>query len=124
MCHQCLLIASRGKFFSQYYTGWDELELTAYYYAGTSFETYPEVVTASVIATHSGKQTHSEGRCRQWNAVYYSGGPKAESPFSQGPRPTFVKTLYTLSVLLKLTSPNSLHLAWKMLKGDTIRLQP
>ena len=44
--------------------------------------------------------------------------------FSQGPRPTFVKTLYTLSVLLKPTSPNSLNLAWKVLKGDTIRLQP
>ena len=79
---------------------------------------------AIVTATHSGKQTHSEGRCRQWNAVYYSGGPKAESPFSQGPRPTFVKTLYTLSVLLKPSSPNSLNLAWKVLKGDTVRLQP
>ena len=44
--------------------------------------------------------------------------------FSQGPQPTFVKTLYTLSVLLKPTSPNSLNLAWKVLKGDTIRLQP
>ena len=29
-----------------------------------------------------------------------------------------------LSVLLKPTSPNSLNLAWKVLKGDTIRLQP
>ena len=44
--------------------------------------------------------------------------------FSQGPRPTFVKTLYTLSVLLKPTPPNSLNLPWKVLKGDTIRLQP
>ena len=34
-----------------------------------------------------------------------------------------MKTLYTLSVLLKNTSENSLNLAWKMLKGDTIRLQ-
>ena len=25
-------------------------------------------------------------------------GPKAESPLSQGPRPVFVKTLYTLSL--------------------------
>jgi len=31
------------------------------------------------------------------NAVYYTGGPKAESPLSQGPQPGFVKTLYTLS---------------------------
>ena len=44
--------------------------------------------------------------------------------FSQGPQSTFVKTLYTLSVLLKPTSPNSLNLGWKVLKGDTIRLQP
>ena len=72
----------------------------------------------------SGKQAHSEGQCRQWSAVYYTSGPKAESPLSQGPRPTFVKTLYTLSVLLKPTSPDSLNLAWKVLKGDTIRLQP
>ena len=46
----------------------------------------------------SGKQTHSEGQCRWRSAVYYPGGPKAESPLSQGPRPVFVKTLYTLSV--------------------------
>ena len=50
-----------------------------------------------VVATHSGKQTHSEGQCR-WSAVYNTDGPKAESPLSQGPRPVFVKTLYTLSV--------------------------
>ena len=31
-------------------------------------------------------------------ALYYTGGPKAESPLSQGPRPVSVKTLYTLSV--------------------------
>ena len=35
-----------------------------------------------------------------------------------------MKTLYTWIVLLKPTSPNSLNLAWKVLKGDTIRLQP
>ena len=35
-----------------------------------------------------------------------------------------MKTLYTLSVLLKPTSTNSLNLAWKVLKGDTVRLQP
>ena len=29
---------------------------------------------------------------------YYTSGPKAESPISQGPQPVFVKTLYTLSV--------------------------
>ena len=35
-----------------------------------------------------------------------------------------MKTSYTLCVLLKPTPPNSLNLAWKVLKGDTIRLQP
>ena len=35
-----------------------------------------------------------------------------------------METLYTLSILLKPTSPNSLNLGWKVLKGDTIRLQP
>ena len=44
--------------------------------------------------------------------------------FSQGPQSTFVKTLYTLSVLLKPTSPNSLNLGWKVLKRATVRLQP
>ena len=63
-----------------------------------------------IVATCSGKQTHSEGQCRWWSAVYYTGGPKAEWPLSQGPQPVFVKTLYTLSVVLKPTSPNSLKL--------------
>ena len=80
--------------------------------------------SSPVIATCSRKQTHSEGQCREWRAVYYTGRPKAESPLSQGPWPTFVKILYTLSVLLKTTSPNSLNLAWELLKGDTIWLQP
>ena len=35
-----------------------------------------------------------------------------------------MKIFNILSILLKLTSPNSLNLAWKVLKGDTIRLQP
>ena len=51
-------------------------------------------------------------------------GPRQSFLFSPGPQPTFVKTLYTLIVPLKLTSPNSLNLAWKVLKGDAIRLQP
>ena len=50
------------------------------------------------VATCSRKQTHSGGQCRQRSAVYYTSRPKAESPPSQGPRPVFVKTLYTLSV--------------------------
>ena len=35
-----------------------------------------------------------------------------------------MKTLYTLSLLLKSTPPDSLNLACKVLKGDTVRLQP
>ena len=49
----------------------------------------------SVIATRSRKQTHSEGQCGQWSAVHYTGGPKAEPPLSQGPRPAFVKIFCT-----------------------------
>ena len=50
----------------------------------------------NVVAPSSRK--HSEGQCGWWSAVYYTGGPKAESPLSQGPRPVFVTTLYTLRV--------------------------
>ena len=52
----------------------------------------------SVVAMRSGKQTHSEGQCKQWSAVYYTGRPEAGSPLSQGPQQVFVKTLYTISV--------------------------
>ena len=79
---------------------------------------------SGVTAKRSRNQTHSEGQRGWWRAVYCTSGSEAESPLSQGPQPTFVKTLYTLSVELKPTSPNSLNLAWKVLKGDTIRLQP
>ena len=51
-------------------------------------------------------------------------GPRQSFLFSQEPWLTFMKTLYTLSVLLKPSSPNSLNLAWKVLNGDTVRLQP
>ena len=60
---------------------------------------------------HSGKQTHS-GQCRWWSAVYCICWPKAEFPLRQGPRPVFVKTLYTLSVLAQTHAPNSLKLVW------------
>ena len=50
------------------------------------------------VATHSGKQTHSERQCRLWSAVYYTDWPKAESLLSQGPQQVFVKTLYILNV--------------------------
>ena len=46
---------------------------------------------------------------QKWSAVYYTGGPKAESPLSQGPRPVFEKTLYTLSVLAQTHLPKFLE---------------
>ena len=54
--------------------------------------------TLAVVATRSVKQTHPEGRCREWSAVYHTGRPEAESPLSQGPQPVFVKTFCSLSV--------------------------
>ena len=51
-------------------------------------------------------------------------GPRQGFLFSQGPQQIFVKILYTLTVPLKPTSLNSLNLAWEVLKGDVIRLQP
>ena len=47
-------------------------------------ETFCEVpisgfIHSYVVAMRSGKQTHSEVQCGQWSAVYYTGGPKAES---------------------------------------------
>ena len=56
-----------------------------------------------VVAVCSRKQTYSEGQCREWSAVYCTGGPKAESPLGQGP--VFVKTLYTLSVCSQTLLP-------------------
>ena len=50
------------------------------------------------MAPPSGKQAPPEGQCRSWAAVYCTGGPKAESALRQGPRPAFVKTVYTLRV--------------------------
>ena len=43
--------------------------------------------------THSLRRTMQIVECHLLHC-----GPKAESPLSQGPRPVFVRTLYTLSV--------------------------
>ena len=75
--------------------------------------------TRTLWKTHSLRRTAWIVEC---NLLHWRVG--GSFLFSQGPQPTFVKTLYTLSVLLKPTSPDSLNLAWKVLKGDTIRLQP
>ena len=70
----------------------------------------------------SGKQTHSEGQCRKWSAVYYTSGPKAESPLSQGTRPAFVTIFYTPSVRVQTHQPKSLE-AYKG-RVNTIKITP
>ena len=70
----------------------------------------------------SRKENHSEGQCRVACSLLHRRA-HGRVFLSQRPWPTFVKTLYTC-VLLKPTPPNSLNLAWKVLKGDTVRLQP
>ena len=49
----------------------------------------------NVLAMLSGKQNSLRRTMQIWGAVYYTGGPKAESPLSQGPWPAFVKIFYT-----------------------------
>ena len=91
-----------------------------------SFHTTPIflIIYSTVVATSFGKQTQKDNADSGVAFITPAGPSRAESPLSQGPRLTFVKTLYILSVLLKPTSPNPLNLAWKVLKGDTIRLRP
>ena len=76
----------------------------------------------NVIAMLSGKQTHSEGQCRQWSAVYYTGGSKAESPLRQGSQPAFVKIFYILCVRVQTHHPKSLE-AYKG-RVNTITITP
>ena len=76
---------------------------------GKTRDPFKKIGDINVVATRSRKQILSEGQCRQWSAVYYTGGPKAESPLSQGPRPVFVKTLYTLSVRAQTHLPKFLE---------------
>ena len=66
-------------------------------------------ISPSVTATRSRKPTHSEGQCKWWSAVYYTGGPKAESPLSKGPWPAFVKIFYTTGVYVQTHHPNFLE---------------
>ena len=58
-----------------------------------------------VVATCSGTQTHPEGQCRYGVQFITPTRPKAESPLSQGPRPVFLKTLYSLSVCAQTNLP-------------------
>ena len=73
---------------------------------------------------HAGKQTHSEGQCRWWSAVYYTRGPKAESPLSQEPQPVFVKTLYTLSVHAQTRLPKFSETSLNKGKERTVKDNP
>ena len=61
-----------------------------------------------VVAKGFGKQTHSEGQRRWCSAVYYTGRPKAVSSLPRTPT-SFVKTLYTLSVLAQTHLPKFLE---------------
>ena len=83
-----------------------------------------QILSFCVVATHSGKQTHSEGQCRQWSAVYYTGGPKAESPLSQGPRPAFVKIFYTPCVCVRTHHPKFLETYINKGRVNTIPITP
>ena len=58
--------------------------------------------------------------------VYYTGGPKAESPLSQGPRPVFLKTLYTLRVRAQIHLPKFPETSEKSLESplDWKEIQP
>ena len=72
--------------------------------------------------SHAFWETISEGQCRQWSAVYYNAGPKAESPLSQGPRPALVKIFYTPCVRVQSHHPKSLE-AYKR-RVNTITITP
>ena len=55
--------------------------------------------------------------------VECTGGPKAESPLSQGPRPVFVKTLYALNVHAQTHLPKFPETSLDKVK-DTITVNP
>ena len=75
--------------------------------------------------SHAFWETNSLRRTMQiveCSLLHWRGQGRAS--LSQGLWPTSVKTLYILAVPLKPTSPDSLNLAWEVLKGDAVRLQP
>ena len=91
-------------------------------YSRVSFQPRNQT-SVSCCCSQAFRGTNSLRRIMQlWSAVYYTSGPKAESPLSLGPRPVFLKTLYTLSVHAKPTSPNSLKLVWTKEKKDTLKV--
>ena len=58
------------------------------------------------------------------DAVYYTGGPKAEAPLNQGPQPVFVKTLYTLSVCAQTHLPKFLETSLDTVKERYDQSEP
>ena len=74
--------------------------------------------------SHTSPETNSLKNDEDSGGQFITPAGPRQSPLSQGRQPTFVKALYTFSVRLKPTSPNSLNLAWNVLTGDTIRWQP
>ena len=56
--------------------------------------------------SHTFRETNSLRRTMQ---IYYTGGPKAESPLSQGPQSAFVKIFYTPCVRVRTHHPKFLE---------------
>ena len=83
-----------GESFSNYFVNHCIINLGALYSPVYNLMCHLRTDSPAVVATRSGKQTHSEGQCREWSAVYYTRKPKAESPLSQGPWAVFVWSLF------------------------------
>ena len=69
-----------------------------------------------VIAKCSGKQTHSEGQCGQWNAVYYTGGSEAVSCLTRDPN-DFCENLINLKCTAQAHIPRFLKPSLGSVKG-------
>ena len=61
----------------------------------------------NVIAKRSRKQTHSEGQCGQWSAVYYTGGSEAVSCLTRDPN-DFCENLINLKCTAQAHIPKFL----------------
>ena len=69
------------------------------------------------LATHFGKQTHSEGQCRQWSVVYYTGGSEAEFPLQPGTPTDFCENLRYLKCTAQAHIPKFLKPRLESVKG-------
>ena len=70
-----------------------------------------------VIAKCSRKQTHSEGQCGYWSAVYYTGGSEAEFPLQPGTPTNFCEHLIYLKCTAQAHIPKFLKLSLENVKG-------